>query len=379
MSTYTPYATATNPLLGGSLSIGPTGLPPSLASQLPGMGPGFDALPYAAAGRGGLAAAGEGLASQAAGLGSRFALAPGLTPMSALGRVGGYGFLGQVGSGVIDKTNIGGQNSNLEQGLQGAATGAGLGAGVGSIVPGIGTATGAVVGGIAGGAIGVLSNMFGGGGGEDAAREPLDVLATAIDTARLPPDQEAAIIQTFDTQLALADSLEGDAKEAAEAAAFEYASQLILQAMQQNQLQAQQQMGPMGGGQPDLLALQQQAQQVFQPLADDIRGSAALYSQAMGGIRDSLPPEMQGIADMSVAREMTSADRLASAYMAQAALTPVAQRLTQYQQDQNAFASQLFQQQQAQMAAQMAQGGMGMFGQPAAAGTDLLSQLQPTG
>ena len=93
------------------------------------------------------------------------------------------------------------------------------------------------------------------------------------------------------------------------------------------------------------------------PLAQDIDASGAMYANAIAGIRDQLPESYRGIADASVARESSSASRLADAYRAQAALTPMYNQMTQYQQDQNSFAAQLFSQQMAQQAAGYNGGG----------------------
>lgn len=417
------YYPPIDPLAGGSLGIGATGL--NGIPQLPGVGTLPYAGPFGSAGVPGLpnigaqaftrlgpvnglagqvpvgvgqeaasaasalrpfanaGSSGGSLASRAAGLIPRVAtanpnatglaryLAPGVTGRAALGRAGLGGAAGMLGSNLIDTLDIGGQNSNLEQGLQGFAQGAGLGAGIGSVVPGLGTGLGVAIGGIGGGAIGVLSNIFGGGGDDGEAADPVTVLATAIQQAGLTPDYTEAVLQTYETQMALAEGLEGDAREAAEANAYNTASQMILQYMAQQQ-QAQQQ-APIDAA--NTLAMQQQAQQIFQPLADDIRTSSNLYAQAMSGIRDQLPESYRAVSDATVARELTSADRLANAYQAQAALTPVVQQLTRYQQDQDAFAQQMFSQALAQQAAAMNAGGYGSAG---AVNSDLLSQLVPT-
>lgn len=387
--------TPINPLLGGSLSTGPTGLAgltggnplsilqglpygpapiSGLASQVP-LGVGADAA-AGALGLGGLAggaapsaagSAGRSLASRASGLIPGLGSAEGglLANFSkpTLAKGIGYGLAGQIGSNVIGGFDLGGADSALDQALTYAAQGAGLGAPFGP--------WGAAVGGVGGGAYGILHNMFGGGGDGAPEVAPVEVLATAIQRAGLNPDYTEQVMQTYDTLIALADGLEGDAKDAAINQAFQQTSAMILQAMQQQQATQQQ----AAGNASNTLALQQQAQQIFQPLADDIRTSSNLYAQAMGGIRDQLPESYRAVSDATVARELTSADRLANAYQAQAALTPVVNQLTRYQQDQDAFAQQMFSQQLAQQAAAMNQGG---FGSPGAVNNNLLSQLVPT-
>jgi hypothetical protein len=395
-------------LTPGSLGIGRSGLG-GLAGQIGGAG----RLPYTnplgsllqgAAGPGGLPRLGT-TGSQV--LGDVANLRPLQSPLSAMGadrglanqlgaasRAGGtrgmlprlpslglkspgmlkggvYGVLGGVGANLADQLNIGGNDSVLDQFATGAAFGGISGGAFGGV--------GALVGAPVGGAVNVLGNALGLWGNDTPEAdkpEPIEVLATAIQTANLSPDEEEAILQTYETNMALAEQYEGDQREQAEQLALDQAGQLVLVAMQRRQQQAQQaQGGGMGG--PDMLALQQQAADIFEPIAQDIETNAGLYAQAMQGIRPNLPASYQSVSDAQVARELSSADKLANAYRAQAALTPVVNSLTQYQQDQNAFASQLFQQMQAQQAAAMAQGGLGMGGVGVGGAGDLLAQLQP--
>lgn len=308
----------------------PTGT--TLASQVP-VGVGRAAAADALALGGGRAAGGLAArlpsAAGAAGVASR------LAPFSA--KAAGIGGLaGSLGSALIDRTNIGGQNSNIEQALQGAALGAGLGAGFGP--------AGALIGGLGGGALGVLGNVlgFGGGGGEDDAPDPIEILSNGISAAGLSPDQTEEVLETYEVMTALAEMQpEGDARDAAMQQAFDAASAMILQAMQQKELAS-----GIGGG-VNQLALQQQAADIFEPLAQSTQDSARMYAAALGGI-EGLPPEYRAIAENTAARELSSADRLANAYRAQAAVMPAINQLTQYQRDYNALAAQMFQQAQAQ-------------------------------
>lgn len=386
MSLYNPYALPVDPLLGGSLSTGPTGL--AGMPRLPGLG----TLPYGGinglagqvpvgAGQQALTAANalrpfEAAATEsAAGRGLMGSITSRLP--SALGNVAlksptlkgsiGYGALGTIGAMGVDRLNVGGANSLADQFLTGAAFGGGQGLAAGPW----GAAIGAPVGGLANVAYNALGTPF--SGEKEEAAKPEEVLANAIDTASIPPEYESVIIDTYDTAMDLAKGLEGDERKAAETMAFQTAGAQIQAVMDQRRQQALMDQQGMGGGSgPSMLALQQQAQSVFEPLAQDIETNGQLYAQAMQGIRGSLPAEYASIADAQVARELSSSDKLADAYRAQAALTPVVQRLTQYQQDQNAFASQMFQQAQAQMAAAMSS-GQG-FGQPAGA-TDINALL----
>lgn len=353
-----PYASGVGSLLSGP--AGPAlprlGITPTEIGALRGLQAPTMSLASQAADR--------GLANQlgrAVGSGGTRGLLPAL-PIKNPGLVKGglWGLAGSLGANAVDRLNVGGGDSVADQ----FATGAVFGGLSGGAFGGVGALVGAPVG----GALNVLGNAVGLWGNEkpdEPDANPVEIIATAMQTANLDAQTTEDILTTYDTLMALAEQQpEGDARDAARQQAFDQTSAMVLSAMQQQQ--AQNDMASSMAS-PDLLALQAQASQIFQPLAEDIRGSAGLYAQAMAGIRDNLPPEYRAIADATVSRELSSADRLANAYQAQAALTPVVQRLTQYQQDQQAFANQLFQQQQAQMAAMQAGGGAGQ--------TDVLSAL----
>jgi len=270
-----------------------------------------------------------------------------------LGKGLGYGILGSVASAGIDKLDIGGNNSNWEQGLQGAALGAGAGAVLGP--------WGAAAGGAIGGAAGVLSNMF--GGGDDAKpMDPLSAINAAVNEAGISLEGRAQITEMYSTYMALAERFpEGsDQRAAAEAQALEGAAQMVLQVMQTEQ-QAPADVS-------NTLALQAQAAQIFEPLAQNTAETGRLYAEAMASLRPSLPESYWGIADANVARELTSSQKLADAYRAQAAVTPIVDKLTRYQQDNDSYAAQMFSQQYAQQAA----GSMGGAG----GGADLQALLQ---
>ena len=388
-----PFALPADPLLGGSLSTGLTGLPQplpglrppspllglpytkpitSLASQVPvgvGRAAAADALNLGASGASAAGRGGGGLLSRLPGALPSIARGPNVWSTLGTGakftRGLGAGILGEAGSRIIDATNIGGQNSNVEQGLQGAAQGAALGALVGAPFFGVGAGVGAAAGGAIGGALGVLGNTLGlGGGGEDEdAPDPIEILGSGIQAAQLAPDQTEEILQTYEVLTALAEMQpEGEARDAAMAQAFDQSAAMILQAMQQKEQVASQA--------ANTFALQAQAQDIFAPLAQDITDSSMLYANAMRGIRDNLPESYRGIADATVARELSSAQRLASAYQAQAAVTPVINQLTQYQQDYNNLAAQQF----SQALAQQAAGGSAALG---GSTSDVLAALTP--
>ena len=338
------------------------------AASLPrfATGAGGDILAESAALGGG---GGGGILSRLPGLGSisRTAGTWGeLGTAAKLGRGLGAGILGEVGSRAFDAWTPGSHNSNLEQGLQGAAQGAALGAVVGAPFFGIGAVPAAAIGALGGGALGVLGNVLGLGGddGEDSkAADPVTILGNGIAAAQLDPDTTEEILQAYEVMTALAEAQpEGDARDQAMAQAFNTSAEMILQAMQQKEQMASQA--------TNTLALQAQAQDIFAPLAQDITDSSMLYANAMKGIRDTLPESYRPIADATVARELSSAQRLASAYQAQAAVTPVVNRLTQYQQDYNNLAAQQF----SQALAQQAAGGSASLG---GSTSDVLAALTP--
>ncbi len=389
MSTLAPYS----PYFPASL-LPPSSLAPGPYSMLPGA-TGLGGLPGSAtgilqrgvtpaasrlgslftgpAGPSGLPRIAGSLAEDAAGIGGRAASSsllsrlPSLSGLISGGSVAkyptlgglGYGIAGQVGSNVIDKLNPGGQNSNIEQGLQGAATGAGIGAGLGlaggPFAP-LTSGAGALIGGALGGAVGVLGNVFGWGGGGDKeeAPNPVTILGNAIHQAGLTPDQTESVLDVYETQMALAEIEEDDdLKKQKQDAAYEQAGQMILSLM--GQQQAAQSTAS------NSLALQAQSRDIFEPLAQDLQSSGAAYASAMQGINKYLPPQFKAINDANVARELTASDRLANAYRAQAAVIPTVNALTQYQQDYQSMANQLMQQSFAQ--GQAGSGG-GASGQP---------------
>lgn len=101
-----------------------------------------------------------------------FAIAAGATAAGRgglMGRLAGAGgkagllksvglpLAGQVGGGMIQDLNLGGEGSDLDRTLGTAVKGAGIGAGIGSVVPLVGTGIGAGVGAAAGGLYGYFT------------------------------------------------------------------------------------------------------------------------------------------------------------------------------------------------------------------------------
>jgi len=386
-----PSTPGASPVRGiGSLltgAAGPSGLPQvngasslaslnqlrpinGLASQVP-QGAGANALSAANALRpaaGGAARAGgsgaSGLVSQLAGSRGTMAAARSTLP----GMLGKGGIAGSLARGApafaadLAASALFGEGDEGfgEQAGRGFVRGAGWGAvaapavaaipGVNLVgVPLIAAASG--ITGTIGAALDVLDagKWFGGGGGDDTpAVDPDDVLANVLSTAALDDATNAQIMDSYAIQMQMASTIEDkEARAQAEAAALTSAATMALQALQTRDQAT--------SAASNTLALQSQAGEIFEPLAQDIQMGAGLYAEAMGGLRDRLPESYQGIADATVARELSSADRLANAYRAQAAITPVVNQLTQYQQDYNNYAAQMFSQSLAQQAA----GGVG--------------------
>lgn len=292
------------------------------------------------------ARAAGGLATNPGANGMARFLAPGATLGKLASRAGVGAIAGQIGSGLIDRTNIGGQNSNWEQGLQGAALGAGVGAGVGSVVPVIGTGIGALLGGGIGAAGGVIGNLLGGGGGN----EKRDAIA-AIDNALKPTTRKelyaiadvdfetrAQINRAVDVQLALlkrqhdADRLTDDEYHAARA-------QLAVQIEQTVADYASNPPPPTtnvptGELTPEqIVSMQMAIGKFMEPYA---QSTISAGQQGANALRQLGAGPMADIAE-------SGATRMARAYQAQAQMIPM---MAQLQQQQSQWA-QLAQQQQA--------------------------------
>lgn len=340
-----------------------------LAAQVP-VGVGQQAFNAASALGGG---GGGTSAAQALGRAGARASLPG-----ALGATGMSGFAARAGlpiaSGFAANTIFGkGDENPLTEAARGFTSGAGWGAAAAPFVasiPGVnlvglpllGAAAG--VTGLVGAGLDLLDagSWFGGGDKKPAAPEAEEVLAQAMQEANLSPDQMESILEQYEVGMIFANAAESDEeREALAKQVYTQATQQVLMLAGQQDLMAQ-----AGGGAGNMLALQAQAQDIFDPLAQNIEQSGAMYANAMRGIRDQLPAEFQAITDANVARELSSSQKLANAYRAQAAVTPALNQLTQYQRDYNALAAQAMQQAQA---AGLSGGG--------AATTDIAAMLAP--
>ncbi len=372
-----PTPTAVTPLAS------PLGFSGGLASQVPS-GVGAEAFSAANALRGAGSSAGESvlsnLASQATGFrgaaASGRASLPGILAEGGL-KGGAARFAPTLATGfAADKLFGKGDESVAQQAGRGFVRGAGWGAVAApavAAIPGVNLvgvpliAVAAGITGTIGAALDVLDagHWFGGGGSDKPAVDPDAVLTNILHTAQLDPDTSQQILDGYAITMQLAATIEDkQQRAAAEATALQQAGQMALDALQQRDQAT--------SAASNTLALQAQAGQIFEPLAKDIEQSGLLYADAMRGIRGNLPESYRAIADATTARELSSSQKLANAYRAQAQITPAVNQLAQYQQDYNSFAAQQF----AQAMAQQAAGQSASLGPSA---SDLQALLQPTG
>lgn len=353
-----------------------------LASQVP-TGLGQEALTAANA----LRPAAGSLAEQAVtGSGLNAARLAGAAGTASLpGVLGAAGLKGGLARAAVPMATGYAANAIFGKGDEGFGTQAGRGflagagwgvpaAGAVAAIPGVNLvgvpliAAAAGITGMIGAALDLLDagKWFGGGGKDDTpAVDPDAVLTNILQTAQLDADTTAQIMDAYSINMQMAATIEDKTQRAAtEAQALQTAGQMALQALQSRDQAST--------SASNTLALQSQAQSIFAPLANDITESSRLYADAMARIAPTLPDSYRGIADASVARELSSSQKLAAAYQAQAQVAPYIQQLTQYQQDQNSYAAQMFQQAMAQQAA----GGGTTLGPSA---QDVIAQLQPTG
>lgn len=381
-------------------AVTPTVIPNTLGRSISGLagqvpqGAGAQALNAANALRGpaqvggraaGASGAGGGAGAGATGgFGGRAAMqAARSTLPGALGRAGIAGSLARGAPAAVSSIAAGALFGNEDESLgTQAARGFTSGAGWGAIaapavaaIPGVNlvgvplVAAAAGITGTIGAALDVLDagSWFGMGKGEDAipAIDPDEILANVLDTAALPDEMSARIMDQYAIEMQMAQAIEDkDQRAQAEAAALQNAGLTALGALQQRDQAS--------SAASNTLALQAQAADIFEPLATDIEQSGQLYAQQMAGLRDQLPESYRAISDATVARELSSSQKLANAYRAQAAITPAVNQLTQYQQDFNNYSAQLF----SQALAQQAAGGGASLGPSA---MDLQALLQPTG
>ena len=253
------------------------------------------------------------------------------TGWGAAARMGGYGALGTLGSSLIDRTNVGGQNSNWEQGLQGAAMGAGVGAGVGSVFPVVGTALGAGIGAIGGAGLGVLGNVFGWGDGDEPA-DPREQLDSYLSNVNLSTEAQRNIREQFEMEMMFAE--ESEDPDAARQLALASAQEGIRQYWA-TEAQAEEQA-------ERAMAFQMAAQQYMAPRLSEMTRMQEAFSGYIEGIADTLPPEYQPIARLTAHQGRAATERTAAAYANQIATMGQTNAIQQYYGDvQNMAAQQL--------------------------------------
>lgn len=266
----------------------------------------------------------SGSAAEAASAGGRFARLRGLLPslaveggaaggLARLGGLGGlatraglYGTAATVAQPVVEAVAPG-NNSNIEQGLQGATYGAALGAGIGAPFFGVGAGVGALAGGAIGGALGVISNTF--MHGDDVKGDTSTAIQNALGQSNLPPEAQQEILGTYNVLMALA---QGDEKE--EAAARQQVGQLIMQRMAASE--------DARTSTESMLATQALAGQFFQPFTQQMMQASNLRSGLTEQMAGDLPPAYRQLARLSAINSQDSTARLASAFSTQAQLIP---------------------------------------------------------
>lgn len=380
--THIPGSAAARAILPGGGGLPTSLLPAGAGAEATLAAQGLRGAGASAGGRlGGFALRGLGSAEGVpAGLGFRGAMAagrgalPGVLATSRLAR-GAAG----LGSGLVadfaaDKLFGTEDESIAQQAGRGFTRGAGWGvvAAPALAATGIGiaglplVAVAAGITGTIGAAMDVLDagKWFGGGSGEDKeeAVQPDEIISTIFEVAQLDPGTQAEIMQQYGVLMAMSETTDDkELKAQMQMQALQTVGDLTLQSIgQRDQIAA---------SASDTLALQAQARDIFEPLARDIESSSVMYADAMKGISGSLPEQYRGIAEHQALQQQYTGSRLADAYRAQAAITPVVDRLTQYQQDFNNYSAQQF----SQALAQQAAGGSASLGPSA---TDVQAQLQ---
>ncbi len=261
----------------------------------------------------------------------------------SLGRGSLYGTAGIVGGSIINKANIGGEGSDADQMLTGAATGAGIGAGIGSIIfPGVGTAVGAGIGGIGGALIGKF------GPKKSAAKEAAKIDKAAASalaeldaaTIDLPVDARTALRDQFINTIAAQKAMAAAGKDPIK----QLAAQLIAQkpqieAAEKARVQQQQLETQRAGSQQAAIGMFMRP--YLQNLTDTGESAARQYEQL-------------GKPELAASARQNSA-RLVAAYGAQTQAFPAMFAI----QNQLGYQRQVNQQLQAQQIAQATGAGGG--------------------
>lgn len=305
-----------------------------------------------------VASAGADLLSGGGSLLTRFpgVTAAGLSPALAVTAIP---FTAGLGNDLANK--IGGdKDSWWHDTLEGAGTGAGVGLPIGlaggPFAP-ISVTAGVLGGGLIGAAGGLAGHFLDGWfGGDDKKKEPAVTIETAqskldnaLTTAQLPPELADQIRRVYATNLAFApeeyavtnakgeqEVRKNESEDDKAAWALAQVQPMILNAVLSAPMQQQQA--------ANTFALQQQAAQLFDPLAENVMANSAAYAAAVNPLIASLPADLQPLFKMQVAQQAAGASRLADAYKAQAMIGPQVEAMTNYQNQINSLSSQLLQQ-----------------------------------
>lgn len=322
------------------------GATPRIAGQdlvhLPGMGsssvsePGFVRQLANDVTGAGAEAAGVGGATKIAGLRAALGRVP--FPEGTVGKLG-LGLGVSVAGNVLGNA-LGGNESALGRFVKGAGTAGGFTTMFGPEV----AIPAAVIGGIA--------NAAFGGKHEGSSSKWLE--DDTLDRAGYSEQEKAQIKTMYEVLKSTT-----DAKTASQ-----QIGQIIIQDLTSKQQAVQQE----AVSQQRMLASQALAAQFFQPFTKQLLDSAQQRYSITESVAKDLPPEYRSVARAQNAAALDNATRVANAYQAQAQLLPSMAGMQQQQ----AIASQLSQQQAAQVMANLYGGGAGGG---ATSLTDLASQL----
>lgn len=227
--------------------------------------------------------------------------------------IGGAG-LGMLGSSLLDM--LPGENSTIEQGLQGAA----LGAGIGSAVPVVGTGIGALVG----GGLGVLSSAL---GGEEEGpslsqtqTSTMHRMQQAMTIAGVPGVNQQQFMQSLRAQIAMLDpespTYEADVQATLEMAPT-LAADLISQAPLLQQQAAQQARQQAFYDPQHVMQLQAQVGQYMQQFTNPMMQQANSIADLMRSSAANLSPAYSNAMNIQAGILQQNAANQAAAYQSQ--------------------------------------------------------------
>jgi hypothetical protein len=272
--------------------------------------------------------------------------------------IGGY-MGGQMLGGVLDKADVGGDNSAWDRFLRNAGVGAGLGAGVGSIVPGIGTVTGALGGALVGGVgAGLLGVKF---GDDSTVGDVAQQFSGALAQSGLDPETQNAVMAQFHLQT---QGLGASQARQVVQALSQQASQLVIG--QQQERAAQQR----------TMALQSMMAPLLQPYLTQASASNAANQRSLELAASQITdPQLQAIYMAQAGNQRQMADQTIAGYAAQMANPQMANELAQLQQYGSRVNSSIL----GTLAGQAAQAAAGTGAGGQASLADILANAQRVG